>query len=64
MGLFTPLVFYTLGLHLVMVVIAFSFLDGIWDMKHVFPRMALLFLLLALPLTWNFFSLDHVLGFN
>ena len=62
-GLFTPVVLYGLGIHLALVVLAFSFLDGIWDLKHVFPRLALLIFLLMLPLSWNLLSADYLFGF-
>jgi uncharacterized membrane protein YphA (DoxX/SURF4 family) len=63
LGLFTPIVLYALGIHLALVVLAFSFLGGIWDLKHVFPRLALLIFLLVLPLSWNLLSIDYLLGF-
>lgn len=60
-GLFTPTVLIILGIHLTMVVIAFSYLKGVWDMKHVFPRLALLVTLFLLPSDWNSWSIDNLL---
>ncbi len=59
LGLFTLPLLYAFGLHLMMIFVAFGYLQGIWDMKHVFPRLAILVLLLLLPWEWNTFSLDY-----
>lgn len=49
MGFLTNYTLYALGLDLIFVTIAFSFLEPMWDMKHVFPRLILLVALLLLP---------------
>jgi len=59
-GLFTPFILYIFGLHIILLVFAFSYLQGLWDMKYVLPRMALLFLLFLLPPSWNIVSIDHL----
>lgn len=61
LGLFTPFVLYLLGFHMILVVLAFSFLDGLWDMKHVFPRLILLIFLFILPVSWNVISFDYLI---
>ena len=61
LGLFTLPVLYLLGIHLVILFISFSLLQGIWDMRHVFPRFILLLILFLLPCCWNYFSLDFLL---
>ena len=59
LGLFTLPLLYIFSLHLMMVFVAFGYLQGMWDMKHAFPRLAILVLLLLLPGEWNTFSLDR-----
>lgn len=58
-GLFTTLSLYIISFHLLMVVLSFSVLKGMWDMKHVFPRLVMLIFLLMLPQEWNILSLDY-----
>jgi putative oxidoreductase len=56
---------YTLlavSLNLIVVSILFSMLSGIWDMKHVFPRMLLAALLLYLPAEMDIYSLNNLLN--
>lgn len=60
-GLFTLPALFVLAIHLVAVVAAFGYLQGIWDMKHVFPRLALILFLLLLPAEWNRWALDGFL---
>lgn len=47
-GLFTFPALCALGLDLVLVALAFSFIEPMWDMKHVFPRLLLLVALMLL----------------
>jgi len=61
-GLLTNYVLFALGLDLFLVVIAFSFLEPMWDMKHVFPRLVLVVALLLMPEHYHFFSLDHFIN--
>lgn len=58
-GLFTTLSLYIISFHMVMVILSFSLLQGMWDMKHVFPRLVLLVFLLMLPQEWNILSFDY-----
>jgi putative oxidoreductase len=62
LGLFTDISLYFLGLDLILVCFAFSLINPIWDMKHVFPRFLLVILLLLLPESNNVFSLDSILN--
>lgn len=48
-GFLTNYTLYALSLDLLFVTIAFSYLEPMWDMKHVFPRLILLVFLLLLP---------------
>ncbi|MDP1800687.1 MAG: DoxX family protein [Bacteroidota bacterium] len=64
LGLFTNFTLYALGLDLLLVCFAFTYMQPIWDMKHVFPRFLLIVLLLLLPTSYNEFSLDALLDFN
>ena len=61
-GLFLPVAYILLGINLIMVSIGFSFLKGIWDMQHVFRRLAILTLLFLLPAEWDLWALDSLFG--
>jgi putative oxidoreductase len=50
---------YLLGIDLVIASIAFGISRPVWDMKYVFPRLALLLFLLIVPSQWDVFSLDY-----
>jgi putative oxidoreductase len=63
-GLFTQYNLYLLGFDLLFVCIAFSVLDPVWDMRHVFPRLVLIAALLIFPSAWNTISLDSLLQLN
>ena len=54
---------YLLGLDLLFVAIAFGIVEPIWDMKHIFPRLALLIFLLAIPSQWDIISVDRMWSF-
>lgn len=56
-GLFHNIVPIILGLNLLIVAFAFSFLKPIWDLQHVFPRVILLMLILLLS-NYFYFGLD------
>lgn len=62
LGLFTDYTLYFLGSDLLLVCFAFSYMQPMWDMKHVFPRLILIVVLLLLPGEYNNFSLDHLLN--
>lgn len=63
-GLFSHYTLYALGIDLLLVSIAFSFIEPMWDTKHVFPRFFLIILLLILPSENNSFSIDYFLQKN
>lgn len=50
-----------LGLDLVIAAIGFSMIQPMWDMKHVFPRLALIVFLLIIPASWHVFGLDYLI---
>lgn len=50
-----------LGLDLLIVAAAFSVVDPMWDLRHVFPRLVLLVAMLLLPQATHFFSVDAFL---
>jgi len=58
-GLFTNYALYALGLDLLLVCVAFSYMTPIWDMKHVFPRLFMVVTLLLLPEEFRYFCLDR-----
>lgn len=53
-------VLYLLGIDLLMVGIAFSIIQPMWDMQHVFPRLILLIVLLLVPAQWDVYGLDQL----
>ena len=61
LGFITDYSLYALALDLLVVTFAFSFLDPMWDLKHVFPRMLLIVALLLLPPSVSYFRLDNLL---
>lgn len=61
-GIFTNYTLCALGLDLLLVCFAFSFMEPMWDMKHVFPRFLLIILLLLLPLEHDKLSLDYLIN--
>ena len=60
LGLFRGIALVGLGLDLVLVSLAFSYLHPLWDMRHVFPRFILLILLLLFPSENALFSMDYL----
>ncbi len=61
-GIFTNYTLFALGLDLILVCFAFSLMEPMWDMKHVFPRFILVILLLLLPLENDKLSLDYLIN--
>lgn len=57
-GIFVYPALYLLGLNLVIAAIGFGINTPVWDTRHVFPRLALILFLLAIPQSWNTASLD------
>lgn len=64
LGIFKPIVLTLLGIDLLMVAVAFSSLEAMWDMKHVFPRLVLVSIMMILPPHWEFFSLSKLLHYQ
>ena len=62
LGLFTNIALYAIGIDLLLIGFAFSFMQPMWDMKHVFPRLILILILLILPPQANLFSLDNYIN--
>lgn len=62
LGLFKSIALILLGINLIMVVFAFSYLRGMWDMQHVFPRLVLLIALFLIPFQWDVWTLDQLFG--
>ena len=59
-GLCKYYILYLLGIDLLMVSLAFSLFKPMWDLQHVFPRLALLIFLLVAPASWDTLSLDCI----
>lgn len=62
LGFLTNYVLYALGLDLILVGIAFSYMEPMWDMKHVFPRFILVITLLLLPDEYRQLTVDRLLN--
>lgn len=62
LGLFKNYALCFLGLDMVLVATAFSYMKPVWDMKYVFPRLILVVILLVMPSRWAFFSLDYIIN--
>jgi len=61
-GFFTDYSLVLLSVDLILAAFAFSFLQPMWDMKHLFPRFILVIALLLLPEEWNKFSIDFLIN--
>jgi len=61
-GAFTNYTLYFLGFDLLLAALAFSILQPMWDMRHMFPRLVLVIVLLLLPDEWNTFSFDFLMN--
>lgn len=61
-GLLKNLSLVILGLDLIVVAAAFSMVEPVWDMRHVFPRLVMVITLLVLPDEWGWLSLDKLFG--
>ena len=51
---------YLLGFDLLFAAFAFGLIEPVWDMKHIFPRLALLLFLMLIPSQWDVISVDYV----
>jgi putative oxidoreductase len=60
-GLFEYPALYVLTINLIVAVIGFGIINPVWDMRLVFPRMALLIFLLLVPPHSQILSLDYLL---
>lgn len=62
LGLFKNWVLVLLGFDVIMVAVAFSVLEPVWDMRHVFPRLLIISVLLVMPEEWSKFTMDYILN--
>lgn len=62
LGLFKNYVLILLGFDVILVAVAFSVMEPVWDMRHVFPRLLIISVLLVMPEEWSRFTLDHILN--
>lgn len=58
-GFAKPAALGLLGIDLLVASVAFGLIKPMWDMQHVFPRLALLLFLLLVPAQWDVWSIDH-----
>ncbi len=61
LGLFKNYALLLLGVDLIVVAMGFSMMEPVWDMRHVFPRLMMVFVLLILPAEWEYFSIDQLI---
>jgi putative oxidoreductase len=59
-GLFQSYTMYLLGINLMMVSIGFGYLQGLWNMRYVFPRIVFLALLYLIPMDQDVWSFDYI----
>jgi len=62
LGFFKSIVLTLLGIDLIIVAIAFSTIQAMWDMKYVFPRLMLIGILMVTPESWEYFSLQNLIN--
>jgi uncharacterized membrane protein YphA (DoxX/SURF4 family) len=60
-GFFTSWIILFFMIVFLLVVIAFCLLEPMWFLKHVFPRLILLLILLFASTEANLFSIDYLL---
>jgi putative oxidoreductase len=60
LGLFEYAALYLLGINLLIAAAGFGIVTPLWDMRHAFPRLVLLLLLLLVPNAWHCWTLDHL----
>lgn len=61
LGIGSTYALYALGLDLLLVCIAFSIMEPMWDMKHVYPRLILVSALMLFPDEYRLFALNYFL---
>ena len=61
LGFFSDYAMIFLSFDLIIITFSFSLMHAMWDLKHVFPRLLLLVILLLLPSHAHYFCLDNVL---
>lgn len=61
LGLFEHCALYMLGMNLIIASAAFSINTPMWDMRFLFPRLAVLLFLLLVPPSWNVWAFDNLI---
>lgn len=64
LGLMTNYALYVLSIDLLLVAFSFSFVQAMWDLKFVFPRLAIVSTLLFIPENYRKFCLDYFISIN
>lgn len=60
-GLFTSIAYSLLCANLVATALGFGLLEPLWDLKHSFPRLILLAILMLIPSEWDAYQLDKII---
>ena len=61
LGLFEYYALYFLGIDLIIASIGFGITTAMWDMRYVFPRLALLLFFFFFSTTWHLWSIDQLI---
>ena len=61
-GLLKIYALYFLGFNLIIAALGFGIVTPVWDMRHVFPRLALLLFLIIIPESWDMALIDNLLA--
>lgn len=64
LGLMTNYALYMLSIDLLLVAFSFSFVQAMWDLKFVFPRLAIVTTLLLIPENYRKLCLDYFLSIH
>jgi putative oxidoreductase len=64
LGWHTDRALAVLAADLLVVTLGMSLRQPLWDMRFVWPRLALLVFLMCLPPGWDYYSLDRLFGEN
>lgn len=62
LGLARPFALFLLGPYFIFQALGRSLITPYWDPKHFFVRLIIYFLLTALPLSWDIYSIDFLIN--
>jgi putative oxidoreductase len=62
LGFYSDYAMIFLSFDIIMICFSFSLMHAMWDLRHVFPRLILLVILLLLPANAHYFCLDYLIN--